>query len=428
MRILPLTLATVLAASVAATPAAFALSEPVPTVTTPASQVGDQLRWLLDAVNRAPIPESELAAHFAADFLAAVPAAQINQSMGAFKGMRLDKIASETPTEIGALVTLKDKQYRLDIGVDSTGKINYLLFTRPAPTSWQELDERLRKSAPRVGFLAAEVLPGGRCRPVHAINADKARPLGSMFKLYVLGAVAKAVKAGRFDWDTPLTIKPSLKSLPSGVLQDRPDNSTVPVSEAADLMISISDNTGADLLLHQAGRRNVEAVNRAWSSHANAPFLSTREMFLLKGTGRDQAYLSRGTAQRRAYLAGEVAKVPLSEFKMWNGPRDIDTIEWFGSPLDVCRAHAHLRGLGSAQVNRAMSLNDGTMNVPGWSQAWYKGGSEPGVLDVSYSARSASGRTFVVTAMASDPGASLLEADVANELMALSRGAFGLLS
>jgi len=47
--------------------------------------------------------------------------------------------------------------------------------------------------APDASVLAARVSPGGECTPVHQVAAAAARPLASMFKLFVLGALAHQV-------------------------------------------------------------------------------------------------------------------------------------------------------------------------------------------------------------------------------------------
>ena len=410
-----------------------------PSTEIPDTPVGQQLRWLLDAPARAPIGQAELAEHLAPAFLEQIPAAKFNEILASLRGVRLERIVGAAPTALIAHVLVGAQTFKLTLSVDPTGKINSALFTvpatpQPSPTSWDELDRRARKAAARVGFLAAEVKADGTCRPVHAVAGGQARPLGSMFKLYVLGAVAKKIEQGRFSWDTAMTIKPELKSLPSGRLQDRPDNSQVPVLEAAKLMIAISDNTGADLLLHQAGRTSVEHTVRSWHGRVkrDTPFLSTRELFALKGADyprHAKEYLSRDTAGRRAYLSEVVDKLPLTSVVPWPAPRELDTLEWFASPTGICRAYAELATSRDKRIGEVMSQNTGAIKLPAkeWPTVWYKGGSEPGVLDLSYLARTPSGRTFMVTAMASDPSAALNEDQVYEELVALARGAFTLL-
>ncbi|MBF8190669.1 serine hydrolase [Nonomuraea sp. K274] len=403
----------------------------------PDTPAGAQLGWLLEAATRPPVPESELTEHFAAAFLQSVPPATLNEVLTAFKDMRLERVTQSQDSALSALVVAGGKTYELLLSVDGAGLIGGLQFREPAvpaptPKSWAELEERLSKVAPQASFLAAEVTRGGDCRPVRAVARDRAQPLGSMFKLYVLGAVAQRIKSGAFGWDTELTIRPELKSLPSGELQDRPDNSKVTVLEAAKLMISISDNTATDLLIHKVGRKTVERTMRSWGGHdeRNVPFLTTRELFVLKGAGyprHAERYLSMSTARQRAYLEKVVAKVPRSEITPWSEPRALDTLEWFGSPTDVCQVYSGLAKLRDPRVGEVLSINDAGLglNKDQWPTVWFKGGSEPGVLDMSHLARTPDGRTYVVTAMALNPDTDF-GPQTGQELLALIRGAFTL--
>ncbi|MEO3801214.1 serine hydrolase [Nonomuraea sp. B1E8] len=413
--------------------AAAALSTATSAPEIPATPAGKQLGWLIDASSRPPIPEEELKKHFAASFLKNIPADQINQVLAGFKDMRLTEIVQSQDNALIALVQVGGSASEVVLSVDGSGLIDGLQFRAPAPKSWSELDRRLRKAAPQVGFLAAEVKKNGDCRPLHAVAGVTARPLGSMVKLYVLGAVAQRIKSGAFGWDTKLTITPESKSLPSGRLQDRPDGSKVTVLEAAKLMISISDNTATDLLIRKVGRKTVERTMRAWGNHdkRNAPLLTTRELFVLKGADyprHAKRYLSLSTAKKRDYLEKVVAKVPLDTIAAWDKPRELDTIEYFGSPSDICQAYARLAKMPDKHVNEAMSINDAGLGLPAkqWPRVWFKGGSEPGVHDQSFLARTSGGKTYVVTAMAVNPKALFDDAALGVELTALARGAFSL--
>lgn len=326
----------------------------------------------------------------------------------------------------------------MELSVDGAGLISGLRLSeppapRPAPASWKELERRLRAAAPQAGFVAAEV-KGRACRTVRGVAANVRRPLGSMVKLYVLGTVAEQIRKGAYGWDTELTITPDVKSLPTGRLQDRPDGSRVTVLEAAELMISISDNTATDLLIRKAGREAVERTVRSWTKgndRRNTPLLTTRELFVLKGARYPELagrYLSKNTRDKRAYLAGTVAGVPLSDIRPWPEPREIDTIEWFASPADVCRAYAELARLDDGRVGEVMSANDAGLGLPRdrWRQVWFKGGSEPGVYDLSFRARTTGGRTYVVTLMGVDPEAPFDDGKTGQEFLALARGGFAL--
>ncbi|WP_370022388.1 serine hydrolase [Planotetraspora sp. GP83] len=425
--------------TVTATPGPTSTATPPGEVAIPDTPVGRQLRWFLSAAATPPIPEDELTAHLSAGFLAQFPPAEFNKAIQGLSALRLKNLIYVQPTALIALVTASGKDVKLSISVNDDGKIGQLVFAAAepppnAPTSWEELDKRLRAAAPQVGFLAAEIIANGECRPVHTVAPDAPQPMGSMFKLYVLGAVAERIRAGRLSWDTPLTIRPKLKSLPSGELQDRPDNSTVPLREAAELMISISDNTAADLLIAKVGRSRVEAEVRKWSGRTrlNTPFLTTRELFLLKGADYPRlarTYLSLSREGRRDYLKNTVAKTPLSKVAPWDKPRDINRLEWFASPKDVCQAYAGLAALRSKPLDAVMSVNDAGLNLDReeWPTVWYKGGSEPGLVAMGFLARTAQGRTYVVTATAANPRAMLEEGPAAGELLSLIYGSFTLL-
>ena len=207
----------------------------------------------------------------------------------------------------------------MNIAVDRAGLINRLRITpyQPPPASWAQVDRELAALAPDASLLAARVSPGGSCTPVHQVAASAARPLGSMFKLFVLGALAHQIAAGRVSWNQPLTVTAQLKSLPSGQLQDDPDGTQISVLDTAAKMISISDNTAADMLINLVGRSAVEAQDRQWSDHAalNVPFLTTREVFILKLShwpALANRYIAANEAGRQALLASTVDRTASS--------------------------------------------------------------------------------------------------------------------
>jgi hypothetical protein len=282
-----------------------------------------------------------------------------------------------------------------------------------------------------------------RCRPIHDVDGHVARPLGSAFKLYVAGALAHQFQAGRAAWDEPLAIRDDRKSLPSGVLQDLPAGTSLPLRTYAEYMISISDNTATDHLIHRLGRRTVERQQARFGMRdprRNMPLPTTREFFTLKITEYPvllNRYVRLPAPLRRAYLAAVVDRLPLptlDDAADWTGPRAVDTVEWFGSPADICRAFAGLyrqaRTPGLEPVARVLSRNDGDLwlDPERWSTTWYKDGAEPGVLTLNYLARTGTGQPFVVSAMVSDPADPLALDAVVPELHALIRGAFALAS
>ncbi|RVX46069.1 hypothetical protein EDD27_8915 [Nonomuraea polychroma] len=95
----------------------------------PDSPAGKQLRWYMDAVNRAPLPESELKEHLGQDFLKGVPPEKFNEIAQSLAGLKLDELSSTKPTELTGLTSIPLGQaYDMKISVGDDGKIDYLLF------------------------------------------------------------------------------------------------------------------------------------------------------------------------------------------------------------------------------------------------------------------------------------------------------------
>jgi beta-lactamase class A len=122
------------------------------------------------------------------------------------------------------------------------------------------------------------------------------------------------------------------------------------VEQAAIKMISVSDNTAADLLLSLVGRAAVERQVERWSSRPSLdiPFLTVSELFALKYDDFPKLadhFLSLGPSARAAYLRSTIDAVPVGAEVAVSSPRDVDTIEWFASPDDLCRAFVGLRSL-----------------------------------------------------------------------------------
>jgi beta-lactamase class A len=304
--------------------------------------------------------------------------------------------------------------------------------------AWETIDDGLAELGPEVSLLVARVALDGTCEPVHEVEPATARPTASQFKLFVLGALAHQIAAGQVSWDQTVTVREEDRSFGNGEgsLEKVAPGTAVTVEEAATKMISISDNTATDILIGLVGRDAVEAQAREWMADASAndPFLTTREMFLLHYVdGLADQYLATPQDQRDAFLASSVDPRPLSD--IYPGldlePHYVDTIEWFASPDDVCRAFAGLQELSTgpslAPLSTILSQRAAIeLARSDWPTVWYKGGSEPGVLTLGWLATTSDGETYVVEAMVTNPDAALDE-DSITDLVALAKDAFALL-
>ena len=424
------------------------------TKTAPGAPVGRQLTWFLRAVGQLPWSRRVIEAHFGAGFLAQSSPAQINSvagqlpqalgtsipSSGASLTGLLWQDPARDPVSLLAVATFGGVKLAVTISVDRAGLISGLWLApyQPAPASWAQADRELAALAPHASLLVARVSPGANCTPVHQMAAAAARPLASMFKLFVLGALAHQIAAGRVSWHQELTVTDAQKSPGSGTLQNVPDGTRVSVRQTAAKMIAISDNTAADMLIDLVGRSAVQAQDRQWSDHAarNVPFLTAREGLLMKiYPALASKYLSLAPAHRAGFLASKVDPLPFRQAQaqtLPGSPTDIDTIEYFASPEDICRAFAGLQQLAAqpalAPLGPILSADSAGIGLDPahWPTVWFKGGSEPGVLTLGYLATNSTGQTFVVAAMLSDPAAALPPSALPG-LLAIARGAFGLI-
>jgi beta-lactamase class A len=240
--------------------------------------------------------------------------------------------------------------------------------------------------------------------PVISRNADTPLALGSAVKLYVLAALAEDVKAGRRKWSdvVPLT----QKSYPSGQLQDWPKGAPVTLHTLASLMISVSDNTATDQLIAALGKGRILKL-MANSGHsdpaANDPLLTTRELFVLKASERERiaGWRKSDTVRRADILSAIAAQTPsLDEVNaaFGNGPKALD-IEWFASPADLARLFAHMRRTAGPEALAIMAINSSATEaiLANWRYIGFKGGSEPGVLNLTWLLTDKEGRDWVLT-------------------------------
>lgn len=422
-------------------------------VAIPDSPAGAQLKWLVEFLN-GKAQFGEPADRFNDVFLKQVPPERIKPVLESAKstvfkdGARLTQIKPEaTDSHLVALLQGGDALLEVSIETDASGKMQGLLLRPAAPAkaaiaSWKQFDEKFGALPGSKNFAAYSVTPSSdgafSLKPVHTLHPEMCLATGSTFKLYVLGAISEQILAGKGKWDEEIKISDDLKSLPGGVMQDERAGKAFPLSEFAAKMISISDNTATDHLIRRAGRENVEKYAAGFNSCAarSTPFLLTMEMFRIKlSTDKTLAtrYASADEAGRRALLApgGEVSKSQpdLKFAESWNVPIEIEKIEWFSSADDLCNAMLKLHGMelkpGMDELKRVLRINGGIpFDKKVWPNVAYKGGSEPGVINLTWLLERADGAMFVVSMGWNDPKASV----DTNTMVGIARGVVDLLA
>lgn len=274
------------------------------------------------------------------------------------------------------------------------------------------------RALPGTTALSVARLGDGAPIPLAAAAPDRAQAVGSTFKLLVLAALVQAINDGERRWEDVVPL--SVRSVPSGILQDWPEAVPLTLHSLATLMISQSDNSATDTLIALLGRDRVAAMAGplGWPPHpGNDPFLTTLELATLKGASGGtlaDRYAGAAPAARRALLAGPVATIPrgaIDYAALETRPRHIDRIEWFASPDAVVRALDWFRRQGVRPAGAAalaiLAVNHGlpAADVAGFGYVGYKGGSEAGVLAMSYLLRTPAGRWYAVSASWNDPAA-----------------------
>lgn len=291
----------------------------------------------------------------------------------------------------------------------------------PLEDSLDRIVGELRSLPGRTSLCVMEL--GERPRTVVEHEAGKALAIGSAFKLFILGALVEAVGLGHLRWDQTVALRDDWTSLPSGVLQDWPVGTPVTLATLAGEMISISDNTATDHLLFHLGRERVERMLVPMGVEKPAgmiPCLSTQEMFQLKRLGgekQSRAY-ARAKAEGRRALLERLDRVPRRDVSLDESPRFVDRIEWFASTSDLCRAVDWLRRRtdagAPALARKLLAIRPGLpCDKEAWRYVGYKGGSEAGVLSLTWLLERADRRWFAVSASWNDAGKVLEDGKLA---------------
>ncbi|QIQ86117.1 serine hydrolase [Erythrobacter sp.] len=288
-------------------------------------------------------------------------------------------------------------------------RISGLLFREFEP-----VDDSLEKIRADLEALPGEVGayfgPVKGNAPVLEMNAEQPFAIGSSFKLYVLAALSEEIRQGKRQWDDVVELE--TKSFPSGKLQDWPLGAPLTLHTLASLMISISDNTATDQLIDILGRQRVAEVMRA-SGHAapglNDPFLKTRELFLLKGGDPQRLadYRAAGPEERLAILANTAGDdLDLKALaRTFDGKPIALDVEWLASAEDLRKLFLYMMMKGDPRALEVLSINAGLPDAVAdkWKHVAFKGGSEPGVLHLTWLLQDESGEWHLLNLAWNNP-------------------------
>lgn len=408
------------------------------TVVEVAVDVQNEIDWFVSILNGEELTAEEYDSRFGEEFRQQVSYDAIQPILDQFRPGAPFTVVDRTGEGSSGEAVIESatgERARIVAEVDGDGRFTTLLIQPTEAPTLEDPPESVVEAFNRLADLGelravtAEIVDGS-CQVIDSVAVDEPAPVGSVFKLYVLAALGEAIASGELAWDDTITIEDGLKSIPTGELQTRDSGSEVGLLEAAQLMISISDNTAADHLIDLLGREEIEATQAGYGNsmpELNMPFLTTREFAALKvgpASGlRNPQWIEGDEVERRAILAQisdiTPADLPLQD---WTGPIDPDLVEWFASPRDLCGLALGLADLAGSvpEIAQILEINPGVPAESGtWDRIWFKGGSEPGLLAVWWVTRTGE-RTFVTAGSVVDPEETI-DSDLAVLLFAAAR-------
>lgn len=412
MRLIAIALAVMLAATA---PAALAQSVAAPSART-ASPLEQTAPRLLDLLAGRAAPDATL---FTDEFLAAIPPAQIKAIVGQLAAQHgpAEAIGSIKPmgSTLGRVtIDYQKSRVTMDLRVtdEPNPRISELLITdiQPRNDSLAAIEADFRALPGSAGFGIYR-LGSGKPELVAGFNPQRQFGIGSAFKLWVLDALAADVAAKRRKWSDVVSL--GRPSLPSGDMRKWPPGSPVTLHTLAVAMISDSDNTATDTLIGVVGRERIGQHLLATGHSAPAltlPFLTTLEAFALKagpvaerdayGAADDATQARMLTALAPRLDAGKIDPAFLS-----GKPNAIATIEWFASAEDLAELLDSLRRRPDPAVMAILGVNPGLGpdSAARYARVGFKGGSEPGVLNLTWLVQSKDGSWYAVTASWNDP-------------------------
>lgn len=352
---------------------------------------------------------------FAPTFLAQIPAAQmeaIGRQLVAQYGPAKSVSNIDARSATGATVALDFDRavVRLAVALESAppNRVTGLLVVA-AEVKGDNLAAVAREMQALPGHASIAVAELGGTPPTSVLSEAAGTPLavGSAFKLFLLAELSRAIKAGERRWSDVVPL--GSHSIPTGLLQGWPERSPLTLHSLAALMISQSDNSAADTLLSLLGRERVEALLPDLGIRDPGrlrPLLSTREAALLKAGGDGSLggrWTSAGEGERRALLAGPLAVMrsdTVDTSKLMSAPNLIESVEWFASASDLIRVMDWLRTNGDTQTLAILAINPGIPQSTASDFAFvgYKGGSETGVMNMTFLLRGRKGDWHAVAA------------------------------
>ncbi len=362
----------------------------------------DQLDWLLTKIQSATaLTQAEYDAHFDASYGHSFPdtANFIAAIRTSYPNAVITDVIAISPVALTVLIDTPNTGAPygfLTLGAHYTGGKKIVSLGVGGYTSVQYSDDHARNLSQSVtqfstlssspALLVARIGSNNQCTTVVQTSATSLRATGSIFKLWIMGALARAVANGTITTEQMVPMVAAKLAL-AGTINSEPLNTPFPVSDLAALMIGISDNTATDLLHGLVGRNLIDQVVNDYGVAQPlvlTPLLGISEQFSLYfsfSLSTAMSYVNGTEVFQENFLQTQIA--PL--LPVTGGPYANSSIltagTWRATPMDICAAFAQLRRLPQGSdamdlVNHAMGAGVAQPDVRNyWDRVWYKGGS-----------------------------------------------------
>lgn len=250
------------------------------------------------------------------------------------------------------------------------------------------------------------------------VRGHQPHPLASVFKVPVMLELARQIQKGSpgLDLEQVLILRDQDRCLGSGSLQHRPAGTRIPLREAVELMMTISDNTATDLVFERIGISSVNRLLADLDLRQSDIYLKNRVAWLIslgmgsrfRGMSPRQiaATWSKMSPEERHRVARQVeaenASLPLSRFQAAEDASARNNshaenlavaaaVENLGSPSDFSRL---LAGLWKAEIldrkwtdyclgvlSRQKYRTRIPRLLPAGTRVWHKTGTLAGIVN-----------------------------------------------
>lgn len=409
----------------------------------PANPVTNQLAWVVSemAADETTTP-SEISAHFSGYDPTSI-SNWFNATLRVYwPNAVIRDVVLVTP--VSAIVVIAKPNGDTPYGwvylrAEYTGgkKINYMQvsnwygsvqYPEDASLTMSQAADKFMTLSDTPALLVGRINSNGQCTAVVDRNANQLRATGSIFKIWVLGAVARAVAEGALDIGSTIPLVAAKLAL-GGTINSEPLGTPFPLQDMATLMMGISDNSATDHLHALVGREFIEQTVDAFNfsqPEVLKPFLNVSETFSLYFSfplATAMSYVNGSEAFQRQFLQDQIGpKTPVMGGPYANTDVFL-TGTWRATPMDICRAFAHLRQLPQGSdaahlVDLALGSNAAQTEVRNkWGRVWYKGGSLDGgaghyVLTHAWMLENTGKDPWVVIAMSNNTSGGIDDYDV----------------